>query len=148
MIKKKPAKFNIVMLVDDSEVDNFINLKMIEGCNFAERIYTHTSGRSGIEFLRSISMNMQLLPELLPEVIFLDINMPVMDGFAFVKEFDKLPEAVVKNCSIIVLTSSINPEDIANSKRSDSIVRYVNKPLSRETLMAIENPAREKEGKE
>ncbi|HEY6160838.1 MAG TPA: response regulator [Bacteroidia bacterium] len=147
MIKKKPAKFNIVMLVDDSEVDNFINLKMIEGCNFAEKIYTHTSGRSGIEFLRSLSMNPQILSQLLPEIIFLDINMPVMDGFAFVKEFDKLPIEVVKHCKIIVLTSSINPEDIANSKRSDSIVRYVNKPLSRETLMGIENPARaEKNG--
>jgi CheY-like chemotaxis protein len=135
--KKPPAKFRIVMLVDDSEIDNFINQKMIEGCNFAEKIYVHTSGRSGLEFLRNIRSNPKVLPELLPELILLDINMPLMDGFQFAAEFDKLGPEVTDHCKIMILTSSMNPEDILNSKKSPSIVRYLNKPLSKETLASV-----------
>jgi CheY-like chemotaxis protein len=135
--KKPPAKFRIVMLVDDSEIDNFINQKMIEGCNFAEKIYVHTSGRSGLEFLRNIRSNLKVLPELLPDLILLDINMPLMDGFQFAAEFDKLGPEVTNNCKIMILTSSLNPEDMQSSKRSPSIVRYLNKPLSKDTLTGL-----------
>jgi CheY-like chemotaxis protein len=135
--KKPPAKFNIVMLVDDSEIDNFINQKMIEGCNFAEKTYVHTSGRSGLEFLRNIRSNLKVLDEMLPQLILLDINMPIMDGFQFAAEFDKLGPEVTEKCKIMILTSSVNPEDMQNSKKSPSIVRYLNKPLSKETLMSV-----------
>jgi CheY-like chemotaxis protein len=135
--KKPPAKYKIVMLVDDSEIDNFINQKMIEGCNFAEKIYVHTSGRSGLEFLRNIRSNLKVLPEMLPDLILLDINMPIMDGFQFAAEFDKLGPEVTDHCKIMILTSSMNPEDMQNSKKSPSVIRFVSKPLSKETLLTL-----------
>ena len=84
--KKPTSKYNSVMLIDDNEIDNFINQKMIEGCNFAERIYVHTSGKSAIEFLCNLARIKEVPEELIPEIIFVDINMPIMDGFQFLEE--------------------------------------------------------------
>ena len=139
MAHKKPvSKYRIVMLVDDSDIDNFINTKMLESCNFAEKIYVHTSGRSGIEFLRNLDKTPNALKEILPEIIFLDINMPLMDGFQFAAEFDKLGKEITDHCKLFILSSSTNPRDIASSKQSPSIVLYVTKPLSTETLESID----------
>ena len=79
MIKRPTPKFSTVMLIDDSEIDNFINQKMIEGCNIAERIYIHTSSKSALEFLKNIERTSEVAKNLIPEIIFLDINMPIMD---------------------------------------------------------------------
>lgn len=138
MTKKKPAaRFPIVMLIDDSDIDNFINQRMIEGCNFADRIYVHTSSKSALEFLRNIRMAGSVAKEMLPQLIFLDVNMPIMDGFQFVEEFDKFGSDITSHCKIVILTSSINPTDMENSKRSSSVIRYVNKPLSKNVLMSF-----------
>lgn len=141
MLKKPASKFSIVMLIDDSDIDNFINQRMIEGCNFADRIYVHTSSKSALEFLRNIRMvGGTVIKEVMPQLIFLDVNMPIMDGFQFVEEFDKFGGDIKANCKIVMLTSSINPVDVENSKRSSSVIRYVNKPLSKSVLMSFEAP--------
>ena len=71
------------MLVDDNEVDNFINQKMIEGSNFADHVYIHTSSKSALEFLSNLQRSSDVPQSMIPGVIFLDINMPIMDGFQF-----------------------------------------------------------------
>src|SRR5574337_1124717 len=109
MAEKAPkAKYDIVMLVDDNDIDNFINERMIRGCNFAETIYVNTSTRSAIEFLKNLSVNKNLRKDHLPTIIFLDINMPILDGFQFIEEFEKLDESLVTSIRIVMLTSSIN----------------------------------------
>ncbi|MCH7535452.1 MAG: hypothetical protein IH948_06850 [Bacteroidetes bacterium] len=60
--KKPKSKFSVVMLVDDNEVDNFINQKMIEGSNFAEHVYVHTSGKSALEFLHNLEKSASDIP--------------------------------------------------------------------------------------
>lgn len=129
--------YQIVMLIDDNEIDNLINQKMIEAANITENIYTHTGAKSAIEFLRNIE-KMDVADKVLPNVIFLDIDMPLMDGFQFLTEFEKLGNTVKKKCKIVMLTSSINPQDLSRSKKYPNVKLYLNKPLSHESLLKLD----------
>jgi CheY-like chemotaxis protein len=126
-----------VMLIDDNEIDNLINQKMIEAASIAEHIYTHTGARSAIEFLRNLEKLDKETKNVMPEVIFLDIDMPLMDGFQFLDEFDKLSETTKNKCKIVMLTSSINPQDVNKSKRYSYVKKYINKPLSQDNLVNL-----------
>ena len=130
-------KFRTVMLIDDNEIDNLINQKMIEAASITENIYTHTGAKSAIEFLKNME-RLDVADKVLPDVIFLDIDMPLMDGFQFLEEFEKLDNAAKKKCSIIMLTSSINPQDFNRSKKYANVKLYLNKPLSHESIMKLE----------
>jgi CheY-like chemotaxis protein len=126
-------KFRSVMLIDDNEIDNLINQKMLEAANIADTILMHTGAKGALEFLK----NMEKLSSSgvgLPDLIFLDIDMPLMDGFQFLDEFDKLSDYIKNNVSIIMLTSSINPQDLGKARKSSYIKKYINKPLTQEAL--------------
>ena len=126
--------FYAVMLIDDNEIDNLINQKMIEAASITQHIYTHTGARSAIEFLKNVEKLDDIAGQILPDVIFLDIDMPLMDGFQFLDEFERLHDATKNKCKIVMLTSSINPQDVNKSKEYSYVKKYINKPLSQENL--------------
>lgn len=130
-------KYRTVMLIDDNEIDNLINQKMIEAAALTKNIYTHTGAKSAIEFLRNME-KLEIADEVLPDVIFLDIDMPLMDGFQFLDEFEKLSSKTKKTCKIIMLTSSINPQDSDRAKKYGNVKLYLNKPLSHESIQNID----------
>jgi CheY-like chemotaxis protein len=129
-------RYRSVMLIDDNEIDNLINQKMVEAASITDHIYIHTGAKSAIEFLRNIE-KLEIADKVLPDVIFLDIDMPLMDGFQFLDEFEKLGPLVKKKCKVIMLTSSINPQDYNRSKKYPTIKLFLNKPLSFNTINEI-----------
>lgn len=126
------------MLIDDNEIDNLINQKMIEASGITKHIYTHTGARSAIEFLKNVELLDGLAEKVLPDVIFLDIDMPLMDGFQFLDEFEKMTDETRSKCRIVMLTSSINPQDVNKSKKYSYVKKYINKPLSQQNLERLE----------
>jgi CheY-like chemotaxis protein len=136
MPDQKP-KYNTIMLIDDNEIDNLINQKIIESSNICKNIFTHTGGKSAIEFLKNMEKIAASVPGALPEIIFLDIDMPLMDGFQFLDEFEKLSRETKHYCNVVMLTSSINPQDMSKSKKYDYVKKYVNKPLTQDSLSKL-----------
>lgn len=130
----KSYKFDRVLLIDDNDIDNFINERMITTNYFSSQVVVKNSGESALNYLKENAEKENHLPQL----IFLDLNMPVMDGFAFLIEYETLPETIKKNCKIIVLSSSISPEDINRASTNPLVVKYVNKPLNEKYLAAID----------
>ena len=124
---------DLVMLVDDNDTDNFISKRIIEITKFANRVEVKNSGQGALEYLRSN----ENIPENIPNIIFLDINMPVVDGFIFLYEFDKFNERVKDKCKIIILSSSDNKRDIDKIVNDNHVIRFITKPLTEIALDEI-----------
>ncbi|WP_245576643.1 response regulator [Eisenibacter elegans] len=129
----KDGKIELVMLVDDNDTDNFISKRIIEITNFAPRVEVKNSGKSALEYLEQEQNN----PDNLPDVIFLDINMPIVDGFVFLFEFDSFPQTVKDKCKIVILSSSNNKRDIARIIDNDYVIKFITKPLTEKALEEV-----------
>jgi CheY-like chemotaxis protein len=121
------------MLIDEDEIDNIINQKIIESNNFSEKVLVFQTGTEALDFLRTNAKTADNLPDL----IFLDINMPIMDGFQFLEEFEKLDAPILDKSKIIMLSSSISPRDIDRAASNRFVKKYLNKPLNSRYLQAI-----------
>jgi CheY-like chemotaxis protein len=130
-------RYNTVMLIDDNEIDNLINQKMLEAAGICEYIFIHSGAKSAIEFLRNTEKLVHIAPNILPDVIFLDIDMPLMDGFQFLDQFEKMSMEIKEHCKIVMLTSSINPQDMNRSKNYTYVKKYLNKPLTQDELKKL-----------
>ncbi|MGF1534190.1 MAG: response regulator [Bernardetiaceae bacterium] len=132
-------KYYAVMLIDDNEIDNLINQKMIEASGICEKIYLHAGAKSAIEFLKNVEKIIDDIDKnILPSIIFLDIDMPLMDGFQFLEQFNTLSVRTREHCQIVMLTSSINPQDVNKAKKFDFVKKYLNKPLTQNMLQALD----------
>ena len=121
------------MLIDDNDTDNFISKRIIEITEFAERVEVKNSGQHALEYLSTHANDADQLPSL----IFLDINMPVMDGFMFLYEFENLPATAREKCRVIILSSSDNKRDIDKIINNKSVIQYITKPLTQNVLEEI-----------
>ena len=123
----------LVMLIDDNSTDNFINERVIQMSGFSRQIITVDRGRSALDYLENNKEDLSKIPEL----ILLDLNMPVVNGFAFLDEFKKLSERVKAKSRIVILTSSDKIEDIDAIKELPIIMAYMSKPLSEKSLQNL-----------
>jgi|ERR1017187_8899495 CheY-like chemotaxis protein len=132
------SKHKAVMLIDDNDVDNFINEKIIKGYYFADNVYIHSSSKSALEFFKNLEILKNVPAELIPDYIFLDINMPIADGFHFLDEFEKLSLKWKSSINIVMLTTSLNPLDVAKVKSFKRVVKFLHKPLTEMNLADLE----------
>lgn len=119
-----------ILLVDDDNIFNFLNTKLLEASGIVSEIHTAVNGQEALDLLNNYYTGSSSLPD----VILLDLNMPVMDGFSFLEAFQKLKLPKKENVSIIIVTSSEDPKDMARAKQM-GITGYLTKPLSREKLL-------------
>ncbi len=124
---------NLVMLVDDNDTDNFISRRIIEITKFAKNVEVKNSGKSALEYLEREQDN----PAKLPDIIFLDINMPIVDGFVFLFEFEMFPDELKNKCKVVILSSSDNKRDIEKIVDNEHVIKFITKPLTDQALNDI-----------
>lgn len=121
-----------VLIIDDTEVDRFIARRVFKKYNFANEVICMDSAQAGLEYLQQLNETDEL-----PQVIFLDIKMPDMDGFGFLDHYATLPERIKKHSTIMMLSTSLDPRDPERARKNPFVNKYLSKPLSREILAAI-----------
>jgi CheY-like chemotaxis protein len=119
-----------VLLIDDNDVDNYITEHILTKAKVAEKITVKNSALDALQFLENINGDF-------PEMIFLDIKMPEMDGFGFLEEYVKLFAAGKSESSVVMLTSSEDEHDIERAKAYSCVKSYQAKPLKLETVAGL-----------
>ena len=127
-----PSRHNSVLLIDDNELDNFINQKVMEAHHFAETFYKALNGREAIDLLQALGPQNKF-----PAAIFVDLNMPVMDGFQVLEYLTSDTSALSDDTLLVVLTSSENESDKERAFSIAPRVRFLNKPLTASDLAQL-----------
>lgn len=117
-----------VLVIEDDFITLYLNREILEFANFCENIVEATNGDEALSYFENIEKGDNPMDNL-PEVILLDLNMPVMDGWEFFETFVKKFPGFVKKTNIFILSSSINPEDQERAIKDPNIAAFLSKPL-------------------
>jgi CheY-like chemotaxis protein len=117
-----------ILLVDDDSIANFLIEKIVQSTGLARNIFKALNGKEALEYFYQSNE--------VPEIVLLDLNMPVMNGFEFLKAFQILELKDKEDVLIIMVTSSVNPSDLEKA-RSLGIRYYLTKPISAEMIRSI-----------
>ncbi len=135
MIKK-------VLCVDDDTISLTISQLLLKRTGFAMEVDTAIDGSEALEYFENLFANNPDPVANAPELILLDINMPVMNGWEFLQEYNPRYQEKLVNTRIVILSSTIDPEDFALAKQYPVVVQFISKPLSIENLEELKsNPA-------
>jgi CheY-like chemotaxis protein len=127
------TKLNCILLIDDDEATNFIHEMVISQENVTDRIVAVESGQEALDFLTTKENDSYVQPD----VIFLDINMPGMNGWEFLEKYNVLDENQKGNAIMIMLTTSLNPDDAIKAKSYGAIKNFLHKPLTSAMLSEV-----------
>jgi CheY-like chemotaxis protein len=122
-----------ILLVDDDEVFIYLTEKMILQSNLARLISKFYNGLDALNFIKENVAT----PEHLPEMILLDLSMPIMDGWQFLHEYGKISPEISRGITIYICTSSISDDDIRRAKQISAISDYLIKPVTKEKFIEI-----------
>lgn len=126
-------QLNCILLIDDDMVTNYLHKSLLEELGVAHQIAIYTNGAKALSYLKQACNESSQ-----PELIFLDLNMPVMDGFLFLENFKNENLHTQCKTKIAVLSSSVNPRDLTRIKEI-GIAHYYQKPLTAEYVYALAN---------
>lgn len=133
----KPKTVNCVLLVDDNPSTNFLNRKLLADIAPDTAVFDLEDAMDLLHFIKNEKKFKSGCPK--PGIIFLDINMPKMDGFEFLQEYERLKEDLKKDILIVILTTSIWSKDKKKAFDSQYIYDFVEKPLTQEKYARIES---------
>lgn len=128
------AEIKKALIIDDDEVNNFICVRQIRAAAFAGEAEFILSGREALDKLQLDSEN---TPENLPDIIFLDINMPMMSAWEFLEEYSPLSKKFTKEVKLFILSSSVYRKDQLRAMEHEVVVDYLYKPLTKELLNKV-----------
>jgi CheY-like chemotaxis protein len=126
------TKFTSVLLVEDDPITIMVCDRIIKMTSFSDKVTSCENGKIAIDFLTSIKDTGPV-----PKIIFLDINMPVMNGWDFLEEFEKVQGEFSELPRIYLLSSTVDPEDYKKAKNFSLVEDFISKPLSRDALEMI-----------
>ena len=125
----------LIAIVDDDKIFHMMAVRLMQLTNVSDRFLTFINGREAIEYLeKNKNLDAQL-----PDILFLDINMPIVDGWAFLEKYDALFKSLSKEIKIYMVSSSIDPRDTDRAKENIHVLDYISKPVSKEHLQVIFN---------
>lgn len=125
-------QLNCILLIDDDEATNFLNKMTLERSACASHIRVATSGRAALNYLRGGAVDC-----IRPDLIFLDINMPAMDGWEFLEQYRLLPPEKKADTVLIMLTTSLNPDDEKRTLAIPEVSGFEHKPLNHARLARL-----------
>ncbi len=126
-------KLNCVLVIDDDEPTNFLNQMIVENSGCAENVKAVQSGQEALEYLTEKEKDK--FPR--PDLIFLDINMPAMSGWEFLEKYKNLHKEQQGKIMVVMLTTSLFPEDRVKANEMPEVSGFENKPLTKEKLDRI-----------
>ena len=126
-------KINTLLLVDDDDIFQFLTRKIVEETNRVEQVNILSNGKEAIDFLKSSTKNKFHIPD----IILLDLSMPIMDGWDFLKEYRLIKTSLNKRIVIYIVSSSNNPADIERANAISDVTDYIIKPITKEVFTKL-----------
>lgn len=126
-------KIELLALVDDDDTFVFITKKIIEKTNHVKEIKVFGNGLDALDYLKE-NLNSEYK---LPDIIFLDLSMPIMDGWQFLDEFTTLETQKTSKIIIYICSSSISPHDIMKAKKMSAVSDFIIKPVTKDKFSEI-----------
>lgn len=125
---------NKVLCIDDDQITLVLCDMVIKKMGFAKEVITAKNGREGLAFFSAHFSKTNKSKEEAPQLIFLDLNMPVMNGWDFLEDYlmkysDRLPAT-----KVVIISSTVNPEDFSRANRYEIVIDFINKPLTTDGL--------------
>jgi len=127
------TRIKTLTLVDDDDVFVFLTTKAIEQTNLVDLIKVFGNGLDALNFLKENKNNITALPE----IIILDLSMPILNGWQFLEEFTKLNPTLGRKITIYICSSSISPDDIMRAKAIAEVTDYIIKPVTKDKLIDL-----------
>ncbi len=127
------TKINTLCVIDDDDVSQFMVRKAVEHSQRVARLIFFANGEEALHTIRDHRDQ----PDALPDLIFLDINMPVMDGWEFLEEFGQFKAAIGKRIIIYMISSSVDERDVNRARHLSTVSGYIVKPITRDKFVDI-----------
>lgn len=121
-----------ILCVDDDPITLMLSKKVITKSEFSKEIITAQNGEEALHYFNTLKYNKNKANK--PELIFLDLNMPVMGGWEFLDHFVSPDYAEFNTANVIVLSSTIDPDDLAKAKKYPIIIDFLSKPITQTML--------------